>query len=119
MLKQCPRCQSEKRIKFGFQAKKQRFKCKECNYAYTVIKRSANAGKEVKKKALQLYLEGMGLRGIGRILKYSHFAVYSWIKTFGEKAKKLQDNKSIATVEIDEMHSYVGKKKTTLGFGLQ
>ncbi len=69
--------------------------------------------------ALQLYLEGLGFRSIGRILGFSHVAVYQWIKSFGSEIVKLgEEQKEIEIVEIDEMHSYIGNKKTSIGYGL-
>jgi len=32
----------------------------------------------MKKKAIDLYLEGMGFRAIGRVLKISYGTVYQW-----------------------------------------
>ncbi|MFT4967219.1 MAG: hypothetical protein ACI9CD_000218, partial [Candidatus Deianiraeaceae bacterium] len=40
-----------------------------------------------------------------------------WCK-FGQKAKELRKNDEISVVEIDEMHTYIGSKKTQLGYGL-
>ncbi|VAW13818.1 Transposase and inactivated derivatives, partial [hydrothermal vent metagenome] len=73
---------------------------------------------ETKRKALQLYLEGLGFRSIGRILGVSNVSVLNWIRGFGEKVKELQaNNTSIEFAELDEMHSYIGNKKTIVGFG--
>lgn len=38
----------------------------------------------IKRQVLQLYLEGLGFRFIGRFLKCSHVAAYNWIKAHGE-----------------------------------
>jgi len=64
-----------------------------------------------------LYLEGLGFRSIGRILGFSHVAVYQWIRAFGERIMQLKAS-SAQIVEMDEMHSYVGHKKTIAGTGL-
>ena len=45
-------------------------------------------------------------------------AVFNWIKSFGEKLEELRSSQDIEVVEIDEMHSYIGSKKTTVGYGL-
>lgn len=119
MPKECPKCKSEKRSKDGIVHERQRYKCKECNYRYTVEKREAKESTaEIRKMALNLYLEGLGFRSIGRILGFSHVAVYEWIKSFGSEIVKLGEDKEISVVEIDEMHSYIGNKKTTAGYGL-
>jgi transposase len=74
----------------------------------------------LKKLALQLYVEGLGFRSIGRILKVSQVSIMNWIKKFGEMAvdtPELVPPSSI--IEMDEIHTYVREKKTTFGFGLQ
>ena len=115
----CSKCNCEQNTKNGFVKGIQRYKCKECGYNYTVEKRSGEYSKETKRKALQLYLEGLGFRSIGRILGVSNVSVLYWIRDFGEKVKELQsDNNSIKFAELDEMHSYIGNKKTIAGFGL-
>ena len=65
-----------------------------------------------------MYLEGMGFRSIGRLLGFSHVAVYQWIKSFGEQVEGVKSSKPAKIVEIDELHSYVGYKKTIAGSGL-
>ena len=66
-----------------------------------------------------MYLEGLGFRSIGRLLGCSHVAVYQWLKQYGEKAC-LDDMPAteLEVVEMDEMHAYVGSKKTLAGCGL-
>ena len=120
-MKTCPRCKSEERKKDGIVREKQRYKCKECNYRYTVEKREAKEStQEIRKLALKLYLEGLGFRSIGRIIGFSHVSVYYWIRDFGKKIIELEEKKEehISVIEIDEMHTYIGNKKTTNGYGL-
>ena len=119
MPKECPKCQSEKRVKDGIVREKQRYRCKACNYRYTVEKKEVKESTiKIRKMALNLYLEGLGFRSIGRILDFSHVAVYNWIKAFGVEIVSLGESEDASIVEIDEMHSYIGSKKTTVGYGL-
>ena len=115
-MKQCPKCKSENLCKDGIVKDKQRFRCKECNFRFTV----EHIGKPelLKRNALILYLEGLGFRSIGRYLKISHVAVYNWIKEYGEKLDELRSPEGIEVIEMDEMHTYVGSKKTIAGSGL-
>jgi len=108
-----------KKSRYGIINTIQRYKCKECNYNYTVKRRSYDYPSSVKKKALQLYLEGLGFRSIGRILDVSNVSVLNWIRSFGNEVASLQPaSKEIKFVEVDEMYSYIGDKKTTVGYGL-
>jgi len=65
-----------------------------------------------------MYLEGLGFRSVGRILKISYGTVYQWIKRWGYNMELPKRNEAIEVVELDEMHTYVGQKKTTDGYGL-
>ena len=112
----CPKCSSGECVKDGFANGKQRYLCKDCNFRHTVKFRGKSP--IIKRQALELYLEGLGFRSIGRILKCSHVAVYNWIKSFGENLDELRSDSTLKVVEMDEMHTYVGSKKTTAGYGL-
>ena len=112
----CPKCGSQHCIKDGIVKGRQRYQCKTCRYRHTVRYRGANI--DVKRQALELYLEGMGFRSIGRFLKCSHVSVYNWIKSYGAAIEGLRSNSGVEVVEMDEMHTYIGSKKTTAGFGL-
>ena len=114
----CPKCSADYSVKSGKVKGIQRYKCKSCSYHYTVFCRKSSGSKEQKRQALELYLEGLGFRSIGRILKFSHVTVYNWIKEFGQKLERLKSNKQINIVEMDEMHSYISNKKTNAGSGL-
>lgn len=59
---------------------RQRYYCKDCQYLYTVEKKSDVKSSQIRRMALEIYLEGLGLRAIGRILKISHATVYYWVK---------------------------------------
>ena len=112
----CPKCGCQDCTKDGIVNGRQRYKCKSCNYRHTV--QYLGKSPVIKRQALELYLEGLGFRSIGRFLKCSHVAVYNWIKAFGKAADEIRTDTPVETVEIDEMHTYISSKKTTVGFGL-
>jgi len=115
----CPKCSSDKNVKSGIVKGRQRHKCKECGCNFTVEIKSTAKPQSLKKMALHLYLEGLGFRSIGRVLKVSNVSVLKWIRSYGEEVKALQSEKQeIEMVEVDEMHSYIGLKKTIVGYGL-
>jgi transposase-like protein len=112
----CPKCKSKNFRKDGIVKSKQRYLCKDCKHRFTV--EQIGKPNTVKRDALILYLEGLGFRSIGRFLNVSHVAVFNWIKSFGEKLDEFRNTEEIEVVELDEMHTYVGSKKTTVGYGL-
>ena len=114
----CTRCESLNKIKAGFVGGRQRYKCKDCGYFFSVEKKSDVKTPEQKRLALQMYLEGLGFRAIGRILNISYGTVYRWVKKWGESVEFPRNEEPIKIVELDEIHSYVQSKKTTVGAGL-
>ena len=117
-MMECIKCGSINHVKRGIVGGKQRYTCKDCGYNYTVMKKSTAKSGTTKRQALQLYLEGLGFRSIGRFLNVSHVSVYQWIKSFGENIEKIKSARQMEVVEIDEMHTYIGSKKTIAGYGL-
>ena len=123
----CPRCQSEHWIKNGLVQGRQRYRCQECCYNFSV----AFVGKDpqLRQQALQLYVEGLGFRAIGRLLQVSNVTVLKWVRAAGQQlenrlAESADQPRTIpvaaaAAVEIDERsaaavtHLYWTKKMTT------
>ena len=81
----CPNCSSDQIVKSGIVNKRQRFKCKQCNYFFTVNKLGKKIDDYFVNKALQLYLEGLSYRVIERILGVSHVSIMNWVKRYGIK----------------------------------
>ncbi|MCF1716974.1 helix-turn-helix domain-containing protein [Flavihumibacter sp. RY-1] len=76
----CPRCSASNPIKSGIVKGRQRYHCKTCRYYFTVFKKGKSTEPYYVIKALQLYLEGVSLREIERLLGISHASVHNWIK---------------------------------------
>ena len=105
----------------------QRYKCKGCGCNYTVDYEKTSAKDKKMRFALALYLEGLGFHSIARLLDVSHVTVMNWIlvlctkyavKKFGAALSLIRNPKPVKIMELDEMHTYLGSKKTTAGFGL-
>jgi hypothetical protein len=46
-------------------------------------------------------------------------SVLNWVRDFGKRVQELHStSQKIEIVEVDEMHSYIGSKKTIVGYGL-
>jgi transposase-like protein len=113
-MKYCPKCKGVNICKDGIVNHKHRYLCKHCNFHFT--RKQLLLGKNNKpnlvKQAIQLHLENMSLRGIGRLLGIHNKTFNNWLK---EEANKIDLNdfkveESLVT-ELDEMHLYFGKKK--------
>ncbi len=64
--------------------------------------------------ALQLYLEGLVFRSIGRVLGVSNVTVLNWIRAFGEQIEDLKSADPVVYTEMDEIRTYVGQKKLSM-----
>jgi hypothetical protein len=55
----------------------------------------------------------LGFRSTGRFLGISNVSVLNWIRSFGKEVQELDsESQEIERVEVDEMHSCIGSKKT-------
>ena len=110
----CPKCSRHTYVKNSRIRGLQRYLCKQCKQRYTVKQRAGTGSLEIKKQSLQLYLEGLGFRSIGRVLKFSNVTILNWIRSFGENIEELHSKEPAKVVEIDEMHGYIKSKKSLL-----
>ncbi|WP_066756177.1 IS1/IS1595 family N-terminal zinc-binding domain-containing protein [Crocinitomix algicola] len=94
----CPNCQSERYVKSGVIKNRQRYRCKDCNYYFTVNKVGKKIDDYYVNKALQLYLEGLTYREIERILGVSHVSVLNWVKKY--KIKRPNNSNYHPTYQI-------------------
>lgn len=120
----CPECSYKKTVKNGLIKGVQRYKCKSCGYNFTTLE-TRGRSLETKKLALHMYLEGLGFRSIGRILKVSNVAVLKWIRKMADMIEKIAKEEKadhsktalIEVMELDEMWHYIGKKNKSSGSG--
>lgn len=113
----CRKCGSDATVKNGFMAGAQRYKCKNCSFQFT---RETSHGKPAKDKilALILYLSGLSMNMTAKIIGVSTQTVMRWIRLFYDKlANDTQPAPKIEEIEVDEMYSYLGKKKNLFGSG--
>ncbi|KYP15702.1 helix-turn-helix domain-containing protein [Flavihumibacter sp. CACIAM 22H1] len=114
----CPRCNTPKPIKSGIVKGKQRFHCKSCKYYFTVLKKGKSTDPYYVIKALQLYLEGVSLREIERLLGISHVSVYNWVKKAGIQAGwKFAYKPSYKVLTHTELTSFLSNRNNLLNTG--
>jgi transposase-like protein len=110
----CPYCQTEeKQVKTGRTAfGTQRYKCQMCKHKYCLEPKEHGYPNEIRMKAVQLYLEGIGFRGIGRILKVHYQSVINWVNAYSAQLPEADMPKAPKVGELDELFTFVGNKKT-------
>ena len=113
----CKNCKREdKQIKAGkTRAGSQMYKCNHCNKRYTPNPKERKYSKEVKRQAIKLYMEGNSGRAVGRILGISKNTCLYWIKNYAKGIEpKNTPNGRVNVIEMDELYSFVERKKQIL-----
>ena len=119
METQCPKCQGNQIIRSGAVNKRQRYKCKECGYHFSVNKKGKSIDAYYVIKAMQLHLEGVSLREIERILGISHVSVHNWIKQYGIKSPENYNYRpSYQVYSHEELIKYLSSKDQIKGMGM-
>ncbi len=114
----CPKCQSEVLIKSGVVKGRQRYRCKNCNYSFTVLKEGKQIDPYYVIKALQLYIEGVTYREIERILGISHVTVMNWVKKYGIKMPENNDyHPTYKVLTHAELLDFLGDKNSLKSAG--
>ena len=91
----------------------QRFMCRGCGKTYTPEAKKQGYSQEVREKAVRMYVEGNNFRRIGRLLNVNHQSVVNWVNAYHEKIKDAADvPPQTPIIEMDELWSFVGEKKT-------
>lgn len=83
-----------------------------CGAQYTPNPKEQGYPKSVRKRAVQMYVDGMGLRKIGRHLGVHHRTVSLWVKAHAASLPKPPMPDKVSTAEMDELFTFIGKKKT-------
>ena len=110
----CPTCErSEHQHKIGrTDGGSQRYRCYSCGCKYTPVKKARGYSPEVRQKAVQLYVDGMNLRRIGRQLKVNPQSVANWAKAHAEHLPPAPVPEKVENAELDEIFTFIGEKKT-------
>jgi transposase-like protein len=112
-VKRCPECEGTDLIKRGWKAGHQRYVCRACGRYCTDSQPKFSA--ETKAMAIEMYMNSMGIRAIGRVLGASPAAVLKWIrKEHAVLQQKLAHAAPIDTsapdvIEMDEIYTYIQK----------
>jgi hypothetical protein len=67
-----------------------------------------------------MYVNGMGLRAIARVTYIHHTTILHWVKQVSTILPEVYDPEEVPQVgELDELQTFVKKKRVKSGFGQQ
>ncbi|MEO5952787.1 MAG: IS1 family transposase, partial [Chloroflexia bacterium] len=110
----CPYCGTNSRVlKAGLNGTgSQRMRCELCHRYFTPNPKPMGHDPKLKETAIRLYLEGMSFRGVGRVLGVNFQSVINWVNQAHEELPhKVEDQTPSESVELDELFTFVGKKR--------
>ena len=115
----CPRCQSAENTRSGVVNGRQRYRCKNCQYHYTVGKLGKRVDDHYVVKALQLYIEGLSYREIERLLGVSHVSVMNWVKQHHLKRPSQREyHPTYKILTHSELQQHLQKMENLRGMGM-
>jgi transposase-like protein len=101
----------------------QKFVCRSCKRSFT--SNGERFAREVKERALDMYLNNVGIRKIARFTGASPAGVLKWIRKAGARlAEQLRQTANAITddlpdvIEMDEIYTFVKKNSAGQSFGL-
>jgi len=116
---QCPRCGSTHIRKNGINRGKQNHICVSCQRQFIDAYAPPQAYSDhIKRECIEMYLNGMGFRGIERVKGVHHTTIIYWVKKLGQQLPDALEASDIPEIgELDELETFVGSKKTKSGSG--
>ena len=119
---ECTHCKSCKVRKNGTNRGIQRFICNECGRTFSC--RPPKSGKDIKRQALLMYLNNVGIRKTALFLGASRTTILNWIRQGHETLVELlrefkPDTSEVADIiELDEIYTFVKKNSSGHPYGL-
>ena len=112
----CPRCAHAHVVKNGTTLGKARYKCRGCGYQFTRRDKRGQP-QHVVHTAVLLYLFGLSMNAIARLLGVSTPAVLYWIRTTAPTLarKPTPQPGQVVVLELDEMWHILEKNSKALG----
>jgi transposase-like protein len=118
-LPRCPHCDSDKRQTKAGKTKyhSPRFHCTACDKDYTPQPKQPGYDASTRRQAVALHLEGLSLRAVARIVAVNPQSVANWVaahqSALYDKGESPLPPAPVAaqTVELDEVHVFVGARK--------
>ena len=102
-MRKCPKCGSkERQHKIGFtKAGSQRYKCQGCECRYTPEPKHQGYGEGIRRQAVQMYIDGINFRRIGRTLGVHHTSVMNWVNAYAATVEEAPMPDTVEIVELE------------------
>jgi transposase-like protein len=84
-----------------------------CQIKYTPKPKEWAYDESVRRKALELYVDGMNLRRIARHLGTHHRTISLWVQAHTQTLPKAPVPETVERAELDELFTFVENKKTS------
>lgn len=110
----CPDCDGTSLVKRGPKDGYQRYVCRDCGRYCT--DKAPKFSVQTKAMAIEMYLNSMGIRAIGRVVQASPAAVLTWIRKYHEAMQQQMAQAQPVPagrpdiIEMDEIYTCVQKK---------
>ena len=113
---QCSQYAYPDSIRYGTSRGVPRYRCQACRRIFQTLRRGKDPA--LKQQACQLYLEGMGMRAIGRVLGIHHKTVSRWLVQAAQSLPAGPPQTEVCSfIEIDELCTFIAKKDNNVGLG--
>ena len=83
-----------------------------CERKYTPEPKLQGYPESLRKRAAEMYVDGMNLRRIARQLKIHHRTVSLWVTDHAEALPNAPMPNEVQDAEMDELFTFIGDKKT-------
>jgi transposase-like protein len=83
-----------------------------CGRKYTPEPKPKGYAPEMRKRAIEMYVDGMNLRKIGRHLGVHHRTVSLWVSDHATALPEPPMPEQVKEAEMDELFTFIGDKKT-------
>jgi len=87
-----------------------------CNRKYTPEPKKQGYPESVRKRALEMYVDGGNLRRIARHLKIAPQTVAYWVADVVKVLPNAPVPSEVKAAEMDELFTFIGDKKTESTF---
>jgi transposase-like protein len=83
-----------------------------CQRKYTPEPKAQGYPASMRKRALEMYVDGGNLRRIARHLKVASQTVAYWVTNQAEALPNAPEPSEVKEAEMDEIFTFIGDKKT-------